>query len=120
MHNRFVGQKGEDRAAAFLAGKGYHILARNVRTRYGELDIVALHEDTIVFVEVKTRISDVCGGGVEALHPAKQRQLVRLAQAYIARHGWEERAARFDVVAIGYNEWGKEDIELIENAFDAE
>ncbi len=120
MHNRFVGQQGEDRAAAFLAERGYHILAKNVRTRYGELDIVARQGDTVVFVEVKTRLSDACGGGVEALHPAKQRQIVRLAQAYIARHEWEERPARFDVVAIGYDENGVEEIELIENAFDAE
>jgi len=120
MSNRSIGQHGEDRASAFLSSLGYQILERNVRSRYGELDIVALDKDVVVFVEVKTRVSDACGGGVEALHPFKQRQIVRLAQAYIARREWEDRSARFDVVSIGYNERGEEEIELIENAFDAQ
>src|SRR4051794_13247196 len=64
------GRYGEDAAAEYLRRRGYEILARNVRTSFGELDLVALDGETVVFVEVKARRS---AGGLEAVDPRKQR-----------------------------------------------
>lgn len=91
------GRFGEERAAAYLRGVGLEILARNVRTAQGEIDLVALDGDTVVFVEVKSRRRT---SGLEAVDPRKQRRLSRLALAFLARAGWLDRPARFDVVAV--------------------
>lgn len=91
------GRYGEDMAAEHLRRKGFEILGRNVRTAFGELDLVALDGDVVVFVEVKARRG---AGGLEAVDARKQRRLSRLAVAFLARAGWLGRAARFDVVAV--------------------
>lgn len=91
------GRYGEDAAAEYLRRRGFEILARNVRTALGEIDLVALDGDVVVFVEVKARRS---AGGLEAVDARKQRRLSRLALAFLARAGWLERPARFDVVAV--------------------
>ena len=57
-HNQKIGKWGEDAVAAYLKERGYEILARNARTPYGEIDIVAKQEDVYIFVEVKTRTSN--------------------------------------------------------------
>lgn len=103
------GRFGEDAAAEHLRRRGLEILARNVRTSLGELDLVALDGDVVVFVEVKARRRGFASSrhgrgalvsGLEAVDVRKQRRLVRLAQAFLARAGWSGRAARFDVVAV--------------------
>lgn len=91
------GRFGEDAAAAWLRRRGYELLARNVRSALGELDLVAMDGDVVVFVEVKARRS---AGGLEAVDRRKQRRLCRLARAFLAGAGWMERPARFDVVAV--------------------
>lgn len=91
------GRFGEDAAAEFLRLRGFEILARNVRFRFGELDLVALDEDVVVFVEVKARRGS---GGLAAVDARKQMRLSRLATAFLAQAGWLGRRARFDVVAV--------------------
>lgn len=91
------GRYGEDAAAEFLRRRGFEILARNVRTALGEIDLVALDGEVVVFVEVKARRG---ASGLEAVDARKQRRLSRLALAFLARAGWLDRAARFDVVAV--------------------
>jgi len=93
-------RQGEDAAAAALRERGYRIVARNVRLRRGELDIVADDRGTLVFVEVKTRRSRAYGTPAEAVTPAKQRALATLALAYLARRGLHGRVCRFDVVEV--------------------
>jgi putative endonuclease len=105
------GRRGEDAAAAWLARQGCEVVARNVRTAFGEIDLVALDGDVVVFVEVKARRGQ---GALEAVGPAKQRRLVRLATAFLARAGWLERKARFDVVAVD----GRGACTHVANAFD--
>ena len=117
--NRPLGQRGEALAARYLRRRGYKILARTHRLFPGELDLVALDRDTVVFVEVKTRRSADAGHPAEAVTPAKQRRLTRLAVTFLKRHGLLERPARFDVVAITWPERGRPTIEHFENAFDA-
>jgi putative endonuclease len=95
------GREGEERAAAFLAVCGFTIVARNVRAAAGEIDLVALDGDTLVFCEIRTRRSGAQGGALESVTPAKQRQVVRVAQHFLARHPrLYAHAIRFDVVAI--------------------
>ena len=95
-----VGRKGEDAAAGLLRDQGYKILARNYRCRHGEIDIVAFEDGEYVFVEVKTRVTDEKGSGADAVTPAKQRKIVRVAQQYLVERGLEDRPCRFDVVAV--------------------
>jgi len=92
------GRAGEQRAVDLLRAKGYRIVERNFRCKLGELDIVALDGDTLVFVEVRTRSSARYGSALEAIPPAKQRQVARVAQVYLARRG--AQLCRFDVVGI--------------------
>ena len=95
------GRDGEERAAAFLAASGLIVVARNVRAAGGEIDLVALDGDTLVFCEIRTRRSGRQGGALESVTPAKQRQVVRVAQHFLVRHPrWHSRPMRFDVVAI--------------------
>jgi putative endonuclease len=96
----WLGDAGERAAARHLRRAGLRILARRYRTPLGELDLVAREGECIVFVEVKTRRSCDAGLPFEAVDRRKQAQLTRLALAFLKRHGWLERPARFDVVSI--------------------
>ncbi len=95
-----TGARGEDLARDYLVRAGYRILARNVRTRGGEIDLVAEDRGTLVFVEVKTRTGDRFGDGLEALTPAKRRRLLRTAQLYLLETGSGDRAIRFDTLGV--------------------
>lgn len=112
-----LGRAGEDAAARHLSELGYRILARNLRFRFGELDIVAEENGWVVFVEVKTRTGGGFGSAAEAVTPAKQRQLVRLAGAYLAANGGEARPCRFDVVTVEPGPTGAWLCQVIRNAF---
>ena len=112
MSNAARGLEAEARAAAFLEAAGMRILERRYRSLVGELDLVALDGDTVVFVEVKSRRSAAFGLPEEAVGPAKQRRLARAAEAYLALRGLTASPARFDVVAIT-----PEGIRHLEDAF---
>ena len=115
-----LGQRGEDAAARYLRRKGYHVVARGDRSALGELDLVAVDNRTVVFVEVKTRRSHDAGHPAESVHESKQQQLARLALAFLRRHDLLECPARFDVVAVTWpDDQRKPAIEHYVNAFDA-
>ena len=97
---RSTGQRGEEIAAEHLRGLGYEILARNVRTRYGEIDIVARDGDCLVFVEVKTRRSLALGAPEESVDGRKLAQVTALAEAYLATLAEQPANCRIDVVAV--------------------
>jgi putative endonuclease len=113
---KMLGRRGEERAARFLVGCGYKILDRNYRTLNGELDLIALHEGVVVFVEVKTRTSDAFGAPELAVTPQKQRRMIKAALGYINHRKLHQVPCRFDVVAI--SEASEQEIELIQNAFE--
>jgi len=113
-----LGRWGEDLACRTLQRLGLKVLARNLRTPVGEIDIVARQGRTLVFVEVKTRRSTVFGTPAEAVGPRKQRQIVRAAQWYLADTRQPQAAVRFDVVAIVAGP-GEPQIEHLPAAFDA-
>lgn len=101
-----LGAWGEQFAADYLEQRGYRVLDRNVRRREGEIDLVALDGDTLVFVEVKLRRSRAMGGAVEALSVRKQRRLRELAVAYAADHPELPEDLRIDLFAIDVEEEG--------------
>jgi putative endonuclease len=112
-----LGKTGEDLACAELERRGYAILARRYRRRAGELDIIARDGRTVVFVEVKSRMSLDFGGGAEAVTALKRHRMARVALDYMARHGLLESPCRFDVVSIDVA-GGDPAIEVYQNAFD--
>ena len=71
-----------------------------MRGRFGELDLVTLHGEVVIFVEVKTRTTFSAGHPTEAVTTAKQRKVTQSALAYLKRRGWLERRARIDVIAV--------------------
>lgn len=95
-----LGSRGERRAATFLAKNGMQILARRVANQFGEIDLVTLEGDTVVFVEVRTRQSWDTGHPAESVTPVKQRRLTRAALAFLKQNGLLEHRSRFDVVAV--------------------
>ncbi len=115
--NRLLGEKGERAAAEHLSARGYTILARNLRTASGELDLVAQAGEFLVFVEVKTRRGRSHGLPEEAITPRKKKHLLGSAQHYLQENGLMESPWRIDVVAIEYSRAGTlEQIEVFENA----
>jgi len=121
-HRQDLGKWGEELAANWLSGQGLVILARNVRTPYGELDVIARQKEIIVFVEVKTRTNTMFGLPEAAITPEKQKHLHDAAVFYL-----QEKAPDFsgdwrvDVIAILAD--GKKDnpeIHWIQNALQFE
>ncbi len=99
-HPRRVGTKAEDRAADYLLAKGFTLLTRRFKGREGEIDVVALDGETLVFVEVKLRTKP---GAVpeEAIDGKKLQRLFAACEEYLAAYEGPERPVRFDLVAIG-------------------
>lgn len=98
------GERGERAAERFLRGLGYRILARQHRNVGGELDLIALDGDTVVFVEVKTRAATDRGDPTESVTADKQRRIARAAAVYMKRRGWMTRRCRFDVIAVVWSD----------------
>jgi putative endonuclease len=97
---RLTGQRGEDIAATYLVSLGYRVIARNVRTRYGELDVVATEGETLVFVEVRTRRTTSLGTPEESVDERKLARISALADAYLQTLPVEPAACRIDVIAV--------------------
>ena len=115
---QFLGKLGEDLACEELSRRGYAVLARRYRTRFGEIDIVAREGETTVFVEVKTRDGDMFGDGAAAVTSWKQRRVAAMAVDYLARHRLQDQPCRFDVIAIDVSATPPR-IEVYVNAFEA-
>jgi putative endonuclease len=113
-----LGRLGERLAAEHLERLGFAILARNHRTRFGEIDLVACDGTTLVFVEVKTRRGR--GEPWDALNPAKQAQVRRMARAYLAEVHGRPRVPmlRFDAIGVAIDAHGRlTRLEHLEGAF---
>lgn len=107
MNRKTLGKFGERIAAERLATEGYHIRDRNWRVAEGELDIVAEHDDVIVFVEVKTRTSKAFGNPEESVTLQKQKRIVRAALAYLDAMQLTDADWRVDMVAVECNPQGQ-------------
>lgn len=97
-HNQRIGTWGEETAAEYLTRNSYEIMGRNVRTPYGEIDIVAKQGDRTIFVEVKTRTSNKMGPPEESITPRKQEHMIACAEHYAAEHAIDHW--QIDVIAI--------------------
>jgi putative endonuclease len=98
--SRAVGDLAEERAAKFLARNGFKILERNYCCKGGEIDLVCDDGGTLVFVEVRARKSSRYGTPASTVRRRKQQHLVHAAEHYLATRKIDERACRFDVIAI--------------------
>lgn len=104
MHERRqFGNKGEEDAAAFLLKQGWTILEKQYRSPFGEVDLIALDRDIVVFVEVKSRRSSAYGFPEESVTKRKRRHLAAAAHCYLTVKGWEERPFRIDVLSLLYD-----------------
>jgi putative endonuclease len=96
---QLAGGAAEESAARFLERNGLAILARNYRTRLGEIDLIARDGATLVFVEVRLRANDRCGGGAESIGYRKRARIEAAARQYLA-HIRREPPCRFDVITL--------------------
>jgi putative endonuclease len=111
-HRVVLGVRGEDLAAAWYEQQGYQVLDRNWRCAAGELDVVARRGRTTVFCEVKTRTTGAYGSPAEAVTPAKQARVRRLAARWLANGVSRPGTVRFDVASVLDGQ-----LEIIEAAF---
>lgn len=109
-----IGKRGEDRAADFITQKGMLIIDRNFRTKIGEIDIIAVDEDVIAFVEVKSRKTDSFGNPSEFVNWYQRRRIINTAQIYMKQKNLTDMQPRFDVCEI-YSSTNT--VNYIENAF---
>ena len=109
------GKDAEARAATFLESRGLHIVARNYRGRFGEIDLIAQDGTMLVFVEVRARGSNSFGGAAASITAAKREKLTRTALQYLATLK-RTPPCRFDAVLLGN---GANPIEWVRNAFSA-
>jgi len=110
---RHRGNEGERRARSYLEAKGYQVLETNYRCPWGEVDIIALRGQTLVFVEVRTRGGGLFGTPEESLTPQKLERLVAAAQSYLQARAPESQDWRIDLVAVILGQRGQ--VERIEH-----
>ncbi len=121
-HTKKVGFIGETIARDYLVSEGYTILGQNYHTRYGEIDIIAspkstgnVNENSLVFVEVKTRTGQNFGFPEQSVTNTKIEHIIAAAYAYLQENNLLERVWQIDVLAIELNEKGKPTITHYEN-----
>jgi len=112
------GQSAENLAEQMLQKKGYRILERNVRVGGGELDLIAQHHETLVFIEVKGRRTNQFGGAPYAIDARKKRQIIKLASYYLSQHGLSNQLCRFDVILISGTNQDSPKLTHLEQAFE--
>ncbi len=117
LSQKQLGRLGEKLGARFLRRRGYRIIARNYTCLAGEVDLVALDEDSVVFVEVKTRRDDAAGHPEDAVNFRKRRQLTSVAKYFLLETGNQHRPCRFDVIAVVLKDGCKPEVEHFLDAF---
>ena len=114
-----LGRAAEQAARQHLERNGLRLIEQNWSCRRGELDLVMLDGDTVVFVEVRARRHSAWGGALESVDVRKQQKLIKAAQLFLQAHGrWAKHPCRFDVVAITAPGQAK-DLNWIRNAFES-
>lgn len=99
-YKNFVGKLGEDKARIYLIQNGYKILESNYFCRFGEIDIIAMDKNCLVFIEVKTRTNDKYGNPENAVNYWKKKHMELTARNYIDHKRMGDFIARFDVVEV--------------------
>jgi putative endonuclease len=112
-----LGKLGEKISLHYLKNKNYKIIAKSYRQFRGEIDIVAYEQDTLVFVEVKTRKSRDYGFPEESVTFSKQRQIRKVAQGFLAKNNLQDVECRFDVISLSFDEKEGYSLHHLKNAF---
>lgn len=112
--NNELGQAAELAAQRYLEKRGLKTLARNFRTRWGEIDLVMDDRNQIVFVEVRFRLNNMFGGAAASVTPGKQARILRAASQFLAEHRLAHRPVRFDIVTA---EGAGTELEWMRDAF---
>ncbi len=116
MNTKLTGNQGEKRASAYLESKGFEIIERNWRTNRGELDIIAVKNDILVFVEVKTLPNGTLDMIQRELNSQKRQRIIKTSKRFLLKHReYNNSYVRFDVIVIDMP--GLEPVYHIENAF---
>ncbi len=116
MLKRQIGDQAENLARTFLEQRGIKLITKNFCCRYGEIDLIMHHDDTLIFIEVRFRSQHHYGFAEETVHHGKQTKIIRTALYYLQTHTrWSDRPSRFDVIAVDAND----DIHWIPDAFQA-
>jgi putative endonuclease len=118
-NRRSQGSQWEKLAESFLHKRGLKTLERNYYSRFGEIDLIMMDRQTLVFTEVRYRSNSAFGSGAESVTLTKQKRITRAAQRFLQHHQHHASlACRFDVVSMS-NEEGRMLFDWIRNAFDA-
>ena len=117
MSSKALGDRGEAYAANYLRQNGYRILTCNYRTKIGEIDLIAEDQDTLVFIEVKTRSSLRYGMPAEAVNYKKKQKIIQTAYWYLCAQHRENAICRFDVLEV-YAVGDRWNVHQIKNAFE--
>ena len=112
-----LGLEGERHAEAYLKRRGLKGIERRYSTPVGEIDVIMLSGDTVVFVEVKTQRDRTFKDPQEQVTATKQQRLIKAAKWYVQRKRWTDKPCRFDVVAVVLPESGSPEIEHFPDAF---
>lgn len=115
MGTKRIGDMGEEVAAKYLRKKGYKILDRNYRCRFGEIDIIAKLKDYYVFVEVKTRRNENYGRPVESINTVKIKHILKTIQFYLSQNRIHNSNIRVDAIEVLMNRKDYAKINHIEN-----
>ena len=111
----------ETQARDYLLQHGLTLVAENYHCRFGEIDLIMLHQEALCFIEVKFRKSLGYGGAISAIPPQKQRKIVKTALFFMAENKkMAQRAMRFDALIIQQDSIDKGTVDWIQNAFYAE
>lgn len=103
-HNLNLGNIGESIASSYLEKKGFHVIDRNFRIRGGEIDLIATFENTLVFIEVKTRIGETMGTPEDAIDKRKLSRIAKSAEYYKMLHPYLPDIMRIDAICISLQE----------------
>ncbi len=113
------GQQAETLACEFLSDKGLKLITKNYHCRYGEIDLIMQQDQTIVFVEVRSRKSNSLVDSASSVNWSKQQKLQRTAENYLQKNNVHSSIpARFDVIAVTNNKDKSTQIDWIQNAFE--
>ena len=115
VNNIVRGKSGEEIARDYILSKGYTILEKNYRNKIGEIDIIAMDYDILVFIEVKTRTSTLYGYAFEAVDSKKQRKIINTSMIYVKYKNYLNTQLRYDIIEVYMTNNIK--INHLENAF---
>lgn len=118
MHHSNAGLEAEQLAATFLENHGLKLVAKNYHCRFGEIDIIMIDAETLVFIEVRLRSNSQFGSAAASITPQKQQKLILTAQHYLQLHvnNQSQVACRFDAILMRKTDLN--DIEWLRNAFE--